>query len=1706
MNGQRDKGLALLHFLKGSVALRRKRISSYDASDRLVWIADVPEGRSECRTPFLSDQPEDFGDIWLEVQKRRMPKRPAVPSLIVDWVQDEDLDLPEEVPELRPEIEVLVEREIPDPNAGAGSSRTVSQQVPERRRLEDHPQVEDAWLEYLVDQWEPWAAEAVGWQEVQEVYEDVDFIRRRLEESEERFEVLVAVGLLQWRDPGGTSVKRHLLVAPAEIRLDASRGVLSVVPAASFEGFRIELDMLELHDQPRLDMTSLDVQLSELDFQAWDVPRVAGILREVGNRFRADAQVEEGETRPAQQTDETPRLLYAPAIVLRARRPTAYEELITRLLNTGEEAPEQTTGPWERLISEGLPPTRSGAEEYPGDSPFVDAANAPDRILFPLPTNEEQRQIVHRLEASPAVLVKGPPGTGKSHTIANLICHLLASGERILVTAQAPKALTVLRGLLPDEIRDLCVTAFGSSRDDQRLLEESVRGVLQRQNDWLGPERAEEEIQDATKLLKELEGSLAVVERRLREHREAETHTHQLPGGYHGTAGQIAQVLEQQREAYGWFPRVEAEGKPFPLQARDLSFLATVHVHLTPEVQTTLSLECGDFDLPDPETFEQQVAALRSLELEAEEAKKAADPDRVRALGTVPQERLIAFETALSKLDGYAARANRVLGALSDRIIGDLLVGASTPWERLGGDSRRLVEACQSPREGIGSSRIEIEQDTSHEELLSQAKVRWSHFASGGRRGLWLLAPGAVRTTRDVEEKCLVDGQRPKTSGQLGKLKDWLELNSLLREFSEMWPERLEAIDDPRRAMERAVKLDSELQHLLSLSKEIEPDLPGSFPMSSRAGLASQDERGRFQAAVKAEILTRNTSARHESLKATAREIRTYQGNAQTHPCLGRLADAAESLDPVAWRTAWRDRKRLREDREHLRRYRSILDSLVGTCPDLGQVLRDCAGEPAWRERLLSLGNAWAWAQACAWVRQVSSIEAYNDLARTHHRLQEKIEAATQTLAARRAWNVFFKRLDAETVATLQAWTKAVDRVGRGTGKYAYRHRRTARKYLTRCVPKMPAWIMPLYKLWDTVDAGPGLFDTVIIDEASQAGFESLALLLLAKRIVVVGDDKQNSPEAVGVLEDDIARLAREHLGEFRFRDEFRPDTSLFDHAERAFGLSINLKEHFRCVPEIIRFSNDLCYRDAPLIPLRQAPPNRVLPLQNILVPQGACEGERQRIRNPAEADAVVEVIRSLLADPACEGKTLGVIAMQGRAQAELIERLLADTIDAQTIQERRLRCGQPATFQGDQRDIIVLSLVVAPNVRYRALTRLPDQRRFNVAMSRARDQVWLVHSVGQHDLSPDCLRRKLLRFFESPDHAAMDQHSEALEKLEKEARRARRRGNQPEPYDSWFEVDVALELLRRRYEVRPQVSFAGKRIDLMVDGIDDARLAVECDGDEWHGPEEYEADMARQRQLERARLTFVRVRESEFYVDRSEATERIVQACEELGIYPLDSLLDEEDAPYEVGREPRADTGEFHPEREKEPADEGTLTERETPSEREGPFSGYTDDLGFPDPREASSANVRAALRRIVESDGPLSRASIYSLYVSGCPDLRKGGKIIWQALNRSLGAMLRAGEIVQEDELGDRSPEGKILRMATSPRVRVRPKGERDLLEIPPSEILRIVDRLFPSGQKSADDPEKTHRAIIDHYAFPRLTRPRKAYLTKVLGLRRE
>jgi len=1707
-----DKSKALLSFLKDFGTLRRRRVAAYKPEDKVLWLANVPKDlpdkwKDACRSAFLADDPSEIPDLWLEVRKKPKPRLPAVPETVRDWVRPQDLENPDRVPEIPSEITVPVEKTVPGSDTTVTQGRTLAETVPEVRRLEDHPEVEDAWLEYLVNQWDPWAQDMRCWRTIQRIYEDVDFMRRRLEEAEERYELVLGVGLLVWRDPTGTTVKRHLLTAPAEISLDAARGVLTVGPAASFEKFQIELDMLELENQPRLDKnkTELDDRLEELDIQAWNCAKVGEILRMIANSARSDAQVDENALEPLERADGTLRVIYAPAIVLRERRPTAYEELVIRLLEASEsQASCETTEPWEDFLREGELSGASARENVGDTDKGLELTQ--QRLYFPLPTNEEQRRIAEQLQECPCVLVKGPPGTGKSHTIANLICHLLATGNRVLVTAQAPKALAVLRNLLPADIRGLCVTSLGSSREGQRLLEESVRRILQRKNEWKGQEWAQEEIDALERELRHLESRAAQVERELREAREAETQAHTLSGGYHGTAAQIARAIEARREKYGWFPELPDDQSRCPLDSSDISLLAEMHSKLTEEWLSEVSSDIGDFALPEPEEFERGIRNLTSAEQSAEAALERVSQGWLDRLRPLADEDLKSCRAFLQKLEHHAVRASRALAVLTEQVLMDLLVGQREPWTRLVKECTTLLGLMRTAAEKLGNTHVDIPDEMSPQVLLADAQKRLAHFQKGGRRGVWRLAPRIVRETRYIEESCAVDGQPPRDVQQLEKVVAFLELKVAAEEFFHIWPAQIHPDrPNPRHAPAYAEELVRVLSDLLELFRHRDANSISIIPPSERVKLTQADERERWIALIEAELARRAVDSAREPLETWLAALRAFVDSGDTHPCIEQLVSAIEARDVAAWRTAWQVRQKVKTAQRHLRYYENLIGQLDQTCPGLKALLIQTQGDPQWRDRLLSLKEAWDWAAAKAWLRRVTDPKLYEELSQEWHQLQERIGKKIEELASLKAWKEFFARLDDTTSQNLTAWVKAISRIGRGTGKYAPVHRRTARRYLMACIRKIPAWIMPLHHVWQTTEAIPGVFDTVIIDEASQAGLDALLLLLLGKRIIVVGDDKQNSPEAVGVAESDILRLARQHLRDFRFCDEFRPDASLYDHAERAFGKVISLREHFRCVPEIIRFSNDLCYTDAPLIPLRQPPPNRLPPLQRTFVKDGRCEGDGQRIINRAEAEAIVEAIQECHGDKNYKGKTMGVIVLQGHAQAELIERRLAEVLDPQAREERKLRCGTPATFQGDERDVIFLSLVVASNHQFRALTRLPDRRRFNVAMSRARDQVWLFHSVRQHELSREDLRWQLLSFFDNPNRGVLEAVHEELDRLEREAKRRHRQpGNQPPPYESWFEVDVALELLRRKYRLRPQYAVAGYRIDLVIEGLD-RRLAVECDGDAWHGPERYEQDVARQRQLERVGWKFVRIRESEFYADRERVIRRILETCDEMGIQPVgyeegdieesvsDSCLPEdglaeEDLQHEASK---ANIQSLEPSRD------AATHEVEPASSAKG---------GFPDPRSAPRDDVRMAVQHIVQKEGPLTVRLLTRLYIEGCPALKRAGKTIKKALNTVLRDMQRAGYLVVEDELGNGSPQSRVVRLAKGPRVKQRPAGGRDLLEIPPSELVSVLDSVQSSSMDSGQDDEALARALLNHYGFKKMTSTRREYLAKVIRIWRQ
>jgi arginase family enzyme/very-short-patch-repair endonuclease len=575
-----------------------------------------------------------------------------------------------------------------------------------------------------------------------------------------------------------------------------------------------------------------------------------------------------------------------------------------------------------------------------------------------------------------------------------------------------------------------------------------------------------------------------------------------------------------------------------------------------------------------------------------------------------------------------------------------------------------------------------------------------------------------------------------------------------------------------------------------------------------------------------------------------------------------RLAAAWATLD--GWDEAIAEVRRITALVRRVETYRELLDRLTDAAPEWADLI-DGGRVPAVSGPACL--DAWAWRRAQTWFDDVIGGVDPAVLSKRVENAREKIRRRTADLVVASAWLEVARSLDDRRRAALADWTTALRKIGKGTGRTAAAWQAHAQRHMESAVEAVPVWVMSVDRAIEQF-AGGAHFDVVIVDEASQADLFALPVLALAERAVVVGDDQQIGPQLgfVGT----VSGLIHSHLGDVPSAEHFDPESSLYDHAVRRSPERILLTEHFRCVPQIIEFSSRHYY-DGKIMPLRADRP-ALTPLRTVFLG----EGVRQPLTgfgdvNIAEAEALVAQVALIVRNPAYRGKTLGVISLLSTSgQAGYLLHLLREEIGEDEIQARRLRVGDAYTFQGDERDVVLVSMVVSDNdPRVAAFTKREYHRRINVAASRARDQLWIFHSVRAGSLLADDARALLLTYASN----VFDPESPAdLARCESD-----------------FERDVFKRLTARGFRPVPQFKIGAYRIDFVLNAPDGRRLAIECDGDTYHGPEQWESDMRRQAVLERVgNCVFVRIRGSIFAREPEAAMRPVWQRIAELEIVPM--------------------------------------------------------------------------------------------------------------------------------------------------------------------------------------------------------------------------
>ena len=213
--------------------------------------------------------------------------------------------------------------------------------------------------------------------------------------------------------------------------------------------------------------------------------------------------------------------------------------------------------------------------------------------------------------------------------------------------------------------------------------------------------------------------------------------------------------------------------------------------------------------------------------------------------------------------------------------------------------------------------------------------------------------------------------------------------------------------------------------------------------------------------------------------------------------------------------------------------------------------------------------------------------------------------------------------------------------------------------------------------------------------------------------------------------------------------------------------------------------------------------------------------------------------------------------------------------INISEYENRKILCGNASNFQGDERDVIFLSMVdsnednVPLNLK-RDGRNDSTKQRYNVAASRARDQMWIIHSLDKDkDLKDGDIRKGLLEYALNPNS-----YSNLIEQAKIKS-------------ESPFEQEVYEYLIAKDYNIIQQWPVGSYRID-MVAQYNGHKVAIECDGERFHsGEEKIREDMERQTILERIGWKFIRIRGSEYYRNKTRTIESVIEQLKNLGIQP---------------------------------------------------------------------------------------------------------------------------------------------------------------------------------------------------------------------------
>lgn len=1476
---QQEKAVALFEFIRELNKLKQKVIIDQKKHILCRALSDLPKDEANIRIFYRDRVEEDSqepgeGNVLLSVRKPEFERCPQPERILEKWLVSgwDSWENPPAAMEYRStknwQGEAEVELFADDPA---------------------RPESFDRWKR----QWDRWSKRQKLYAQTRELFAELYKRYFELARDPENLELIAANGLLLDRE--NPELSHCLLTKRVKLRFDPDENTI-YIEEVDGQSELYSVVFQTMSDVNLSAVNGLQDDLRRNDYHPLDRNETPGFLKVLVHQLSSDSIY--SDTGIPENWSKHSRLLLCndPCFILRRRldgTPKAIERIIQQIRDTGF-----VPAPIGDIVSGGMVEIPEDAGERSVEEQLAAVGGESPDILLAKEANSEQLEIAKRIERYNAVLVQGPPGTGKTHTIANLMGHFLANGRNVLVTSHTPKALSVLKDKVPKGLQNLCVSVL---EDSNRDMEHSIDGI----SEYMSRTNAHELRRDMDALSEEREqiiADLADVRRRIFQtiHRECGSIVWQGEGISPTAAAKF--VVEGQEEL-SYIPGRVDEKAPLPLTRAELVELYRSNEDLSADDERELSVELPRREeLLQPMDLEQIIEGLSAAKarlaellgkstwrihdhpgeecLTLESGKRSfrmeqPDPRGILELANI----CAAFEGVESWMkcaavdgreeDAYRRRWETLIGqirsvcALSEAVMeerfghdievsGDL-ASMQAPLEKLrdifaekGKVTKFSLMFRKDCEQALNAVKFDGRPLASAEEcavVLHMLELERSREACAR---CWdeLMVPQGVAKFHDLDRR---EPERTAANwtGVMERYLNWY------RDAYEPLRTRMRSVGIPENAVFGVTELDSRLTATDKILEAVSRDIPDICALAS------------------AVLEIRGFEAELDSAKAVLQ-----RGGRVASDLCAAAADAIEALDAQRYADACGELERMCEKYALRLRRRELLDRIMTAAPQWAEDIRRRKGIHGQGQLPDTIEEAWKWKQLSQIVADIVA-EPYGKLQSESLRLSKRYREATAAYAEKSAWYHLLRRTEGnvDMRQALLGWKQTVKKIGKGTGKNAPALKARARDLMSQCQAAVPGWIMPINRALESLDPRRNCFDVIIIDEASQSDVASLAILYMGKKLIIVGDDRQVSPMAVGVEADKMSALQQMYIQDkipnYHLYDA---KTSIYDIAKTTFQ-PLMLREHFRCVPDIIGFSNMLSYDDQ-IKPLREAGSSQLLPaVVNYRVENGHREGARKV--NPNEAKAIVALMQGCMAQPEYAGKTFGVISLLGDDQVKLVQQEIERSLDAREIFDRKILCGNASHFQGDERDVIFLSMVDSgegsgPLHLQGFGVDDATRKRYNVAASRARDQLWVVDSLDPaKDLKPGDIRKTLIDYSLDPN-ARENLHRKAEEKA-----------------DSPFEAAVAKALLDRGYRLEQQRAVGAYRLD-MVAVCGNRSVAIECDGERWHsGERKIREDMERQTILERLGWRFIRIRGSEYYRNPRKCMDRVAKELEAFGIQP---------------------------------------------------------------------------------------------------------------------------------------------------------------------------------------------------------------------------